>query len=38
MTENIENLVLEHLGGIRGTLAEHGEQMDRIELRLSTVE
>lgn len=38
MTENIENLVLEHLRGIRGTLADHGERLDRIELRLSTIE
>ncbi|MEA1049392.1 hypothetical protein U5801_06190 [Lamprobacter modestohalophilus] len=38
MTENIENLVLEHLRGIRGTLADHGERLDRIDLRLSTIE
>ncbi|MBK1619631.1 hypothetical protein CKO42_14520 [Lamprobacter modestohalophilus] len=38
MTENMENLVLEHLRGIRGTLADHGERLDRIDLRLSTIE
>jgi archaellum component FlaC len=38
MTENTENLVLEHLRAIRSTLNEHGERLDRIELRLSTIE
>ncbi len=38
MTENTESLVLEHLRAIRGTLADHGERLDRIELRLSTIE
>lgn len=37
MTENIENLVLGHLRAIRGTLAEHGERLDRIDLHLSTL-
>jgi hypothetical protein len=30
-----ENLVLEHLRAIRGTLSEHGERLNRIELRLA---
>jgi hypothetical protein len=38
MTENIENLILEHLRAIRGTLNEHGERLNRIELRLSIME
>lgn len=38
MTENVENLILEHLRAIRGTLSEHGERLNRIELRLSTIE
>jgi len=37
MTENTENLLLEHLRAIRGTLAEHGERLDRIDLHLSTL-
>lgn len=38
MTENVENLVLEHLRAIRATLSTHGERLDRIEIRLSTIE
>ena len=38
MAENVENLVLEHLRAIRGTLNDHGERLNRIELRLSTIE
>lgn len=38
MTENVENLILEHLRAIRGTLSDHGERLNRIELRLSTIE
>ncbi|NBC49377.1 MAG: hypothetical protein GVY22_15670 [Gammaproteobacteria bacterium] len=38
MTENTENLVLEHLRAIRGTLTNHSERLERIELRLSTIE
>jgi hypothetical protein len=33
-----ENLVLEHLRAIRGTLSDHGERLGRIELRLSAIE
>jgi len=35
MTENVENLILEHLRAIRGTQTEHGERLNRIGLRLS---
>jgi archaellum component FlaC len=38
MTENTENLVLEHLRAIRGKQDEHSERLDRIELRLSVIE
>lgn len=38
MTENTENLVLEHLRAIRSTLSDHGERLNRIELRLATIE
>ena len=38
MTENIENLILEHLRAIRSTLDDHGDRLNRIELRLSTIE
>jgi hypothetical protein len=38
MTENTENLVLEHLRAIRNILGDHGERLNRIELRLSTIE
>lgn len=38
MTADTENLVLEHLRAIRATLGEHGERLNRIELRLSAIE
>jgi hypothetical protein len=38
MTQDVENLVLEHLRAIRQVQSEHGERLDRIELRLSTIE
>lgn len=38
MTDNAENLVLEHLRAIRSTLNDHGERLNRIELRLATIE
>ncbi len=38
MTENVENLILEHLRAIRGTQNEHSERLNRIELRLSIME
>jgi hypothetical protein len=33
-----EDLVLEHLRAIRGTLSDRGEPLGRIELRLSAIE
>jgi hypothetical protein len=38
MTENVENLVLEHLRAIRTAQAEHGERLTRIEIRLGVIE
>jgi hypothetical protein len=38
MTDNIENLILDHLRAIRATQDMHGERLNRIELRLSAVE
>jgi hypothetical protein len=38
MPDATDNLVLEHLRAIRGILGTHGERLDRIELRLSTIE
>ena len=38
MTDNVENLVLEHLRAIRSTLSEQGDRLNRIELRLSAIE
>jgi len=38
MTADIESLVLEHLRAIRSTLDNHGERLDRIDLRLSVIE
>lgn len=38
MTAEMENLVLEHLRAIRATLADHGERLNRVELRLSAIE
>lgn len=37
MTE-VDNMILEQLQAIRGTLADHTERFNRIEHRLSTVE
>jgi hypothetical protein len=38
MTENVENLILEHLRAIRATQSEHGERLTRIEIRLGVIE
>ncbi|MFB1485907.1 MULTISPECIES: hypothetical protein [unclassified Thiocapsa] len=38
MSDKADNLVLEHLRSIRGTLSDHGERLGRIELRLSAME
>lgn len=38
MTDNVDNLVLEHLRAIRSLLGEHGDRLNRIELRLSAIE
>lgn len=38
MTNDVENFVLEHLRAIRGTLSDHGDRLNRIELRLSAIE
>lgn len=38
MSDKVDNLVLEHLRSIRGTLSDHGERLGRIELRLSAME
>ena len=38
MTNDVENLVLEHLRAIRGTLSDHGARLNRIELRLPAIE
>ena len=38
MSADIESLVLEHLRAIRSTLDNHGERLDRIDLRLSVIE
>ena len=38
MTDNIDSLVLEHLRASRTTQAEHGERLNRVELRLSAIE
>jgi hypothetical protein len=38
MSDTIDNLVLEPLRSIRGTLSDHGERLGRIELRLSAME
>jgi hypothetical protein len=38
MTKSTENLILEHLRAIRGVLGDHGERLNRIELRLSAIE
>jgi hypothetical protein len=38
MTESVESLILEHLRIIRAQLEGQGDRLNRIELRLSTVE
>lgn len=38
MTENIENLVLEHLRAIRAKQGEHDERFSRMESRLTNLE
>lgn len=38
ITSDVENSVLGHLGAIRGTLSDHGDRLNRIELRLSAIE
>ena len=35
---DVESLVLEHLRAIRTTQGEHGDRLNRIELRLSAIE
>lgn len=38
MTNDVENLVVEHLRAIRGTPSDHGDRLNRMELRLSAIE
>jgi hypothetical protein len=38
MTENAENLVLEHLRAIRATQDYHSQKLQDIKLRLSSIE
>jgi len=38
VTADIESLVLEHLRAIRATLATHGERLERMEIRLGSLE
>jgi len=38
MTDNVENLILEHLRALRSTLNDHGDRLNRMELRLSAIE
>lgn len=38
MTENTENLVLEHLQAIRRVQSEHSERLERIEIRQTAME
>ena len=38
MTEKVENMILEHLRAIRGKQDDHSERLDRIEVRLSSLE
>jgi uncharacterized membrane protein len=38
MTENTENLVLEHLRAMRGDIGDIKSRLDRIDPRLSTIE
>jgi uncharacterized coiled-coil protein SlyX len=37
MTDNVENLVLEHLRAIRATQAQHGERLTQIEVQQTAV-
>ncbi len=38
MSEQTDNLILEHLRAIRSVLGDHGERLSRMELRLATIE
>ncbi|WP_462323190.1 hypothetical protein [Halochromatium sp.] len=38
MSDNVDNLVLEHLRVIRGDLSDVKERLDRMDLRLSAIE
>jgi|GEM_PF-443858 len=38
MTENTENLVLEHLRAIRADVGDMKQRLDRVDLRLSVIE
>ena len=38
MTENIENLILEHLRALRGDVAQVKDRLSTVELRLSSLE
>jgi len=38
MTDNTDNLVLEHLRAIRADLGDIKQRLDRVELRLSVIE
>ena len=38
MTDQADNLILEHLRAIRSALQDHGDRLSRIELRLSAIE
>jgi hypothetical protein len=38
MTENTENLVLEHLRAMRGDIGDIKGRLDRMDLRLSAIE
>ncbi|MCF7979949.1 hypothetical protein U5801_17040 [Lamprobacter modestohalophilus] len=38
MTDQVDNLVLEHLRAIRGDLSEVKERLDRMDVRLSAIE
>ncbi|MBK5929385.1 hypothetical protein [Halochromatium salexigens] len=38
MSDNVDNLVLEHLRVIRGDLSDVKERLDRMDVRLSAIE
>jgi ubiquinone biosynthesis protein UbiJ len=38
VTEEVENLILQHLRAIRETLGQHGEHLERIDARLIALE